>query len=159
MQTKNADIAGLVARIQRFRRELIAAVSAGVASFRASDLDRLRSYVSALTRYKEWVVSQPELDLPFSHPTVHEVAVQAGTDGIENEDVVDVVRLLDTLSVELLGGQSKDLASGLGPHDATRFDSVLQKVTQFIDGYVTTATPLDLPESATDLNGRSVSSK
>lgn len=146
---KNADIAGLVNRTLGFRKEMIEAQSAGMPSFRAQDIVRLKSYINSLKSYKAWVIGQPALDLPKTHPRGIEVALPpAALVNVENQDIVDIVIMLDSSLVELANGQSADLATGLEIYDAARYDAIIAKIEKFLSEYVEVATPLDMPESA-----------
>lgn len=148
MSLKNHDILGITRRINRFIEEAQKSASAGISGVSAADLARLNSYLAALVAYKEWVVSQPELDLPETHPV--EYAVPAGPEvaSTENESIFDVVNLLVKLRDELVLSQSSQLASNLIAHDSTRFDEIVTKVQSFVTDYIEPQTPLDLPESS-----------
>lgn len=148
---KNADIAGLQHRIVIFRNELDKSVSSSVAGFREPDKVRLQSYMDALAAYKAWVVSQDPIDAPHWHskdivlkplPEVPET--------VENASMLDVLRMLELMSVELIKSQSKDLPAGLNPHDSLRFDQNLRRVNDFLIQFIDQATPLDLPEASSD---------
>jgi hypothetical protein len=156
VQIRNQDIAGLCARIKKFRFEMTESQSAGLASFRVFDVTRMKHYLTTLRTYKAWVMDQPELDLPKSHPTLYNVELPEAPVSAENTAVVDVVRLLDALVLELSRSQSSDLATGLETFDAARFDAIVTKVEKFLTDYVEVATPIDLPEGAAAGNTGSV---
>jgi len=152
---QNHDIYGLVRRINRFIVELVKAASANVSEMTGHDQRRLVSYLDALKAYKEWIVGQPVLDLPETHPQNYELAANPTVPPLENESVADVVNLLCKLRDEMIASQSARYASTMLVHDATRFDAIVAKVEAFLSDYVGAATPLDLPESSpkTELTG------
>ena len=145
---KNSDIAGLLSRILRFKKELIDSQSSGLASLQNHDKDRLTMYLDALKAYKAWVVGLPVLDLPKTHP--RPIMIKDNPEvTVENEAVSDILRMLDALYTELAGSQSADLSSSMiDAYDGKRFDNIIAKVEAFISDYIEVAHPLDLPESA-----------
>jgi len=145
---KNHDIMGLVRRINRVIVEIANSQSAGTSGLREADLIRLKSYQAALKEYKAWVVGQPELDLPETHPTEHAVPAMPDISTFESESLTDIVTMLGNQRDELLASQSAELATGLTTHDSTRFDMIHAKVDAFIEAYIETTIPLDLPESS-----------
>jgi hypothetical protein len=152
---QNHDVLGLVRRINRFIVELVKSVSSGVSEITGHDRRRLESYLVALRAYKAWVVAQPLLDLPETHPCALPVPAPPEVPELENESVADVLVLLGRLRDELIASQSGRYASTLQEHDSVRFDAIVAKVAAFMRDYVEVATPLDLPESspATPLTG------
>lgn len=148
MKVMNHDVAGLCHRINRFRVEMIKSQSSGVSSFSSFEAERLRSYIAALRKYVTWVMSSPLLDLPESSPEDVEVRELTPTPDMENEAVVDIVRLLGLSYVELIHSQSARLASGLSVHDHRRFVALVDKVESFLESYIVDVAPLDLPESS-----------
>ena len=155
MDLCNHDVLGLVRRVNRFIIELAKSVSSGVSEVTEHDLGRLQTYLFALRAYKAWVVGQPLLDLPETHPQSLAVPDPPVVPEIENESLRDVIVLLEKLRDELLASQSARYASTMLSHDAGRFDAIVTKVEKFLTDFVATATPMDLPESspASDLAG------
>lgn len=150
---RNHDILGLVRRINRFIVEIANAQTAGISGVRTADLERLKEYSAALTTYKTWIVAQPELDLPETHPTDIEIPGPPPLPAIESESVNDVITMLERLRDELVASQSARLATGLMRFDGKRFDAIVDKVNKFITDYIETTTPLDLPESSPTATG------
>lgn len=151
----NHDILGIVSRINRFVSELVKCASATQGSgMSEADIKRLKAYHAALGGYAEWVVGQPQLDLPETHPRVYSVPEDPDAGGVENETVADVIQLLIVLRDEMLLSQSSKVACGLTTHDEVRFDGVMEKVDKFITDYIEPHTPLDLPESSPKAGGR-----
>ena len=149
-KTNNHDVLGLCKRLKRFATEMNKSASSSVAEFRQADRARLMSYYNALQAYKAWVVAQPELDLPESHPREFEVddSPNFNLADAENEMVDDCIHQLSTLNYELVHSQSSRLGAGLNQFDAGRFDAIMQKALNYLTEYVDNATPLDLPESS-----------
>ena len=145
---QNHDILGLVRRIDRFVVELIRGASSNVSEVIPADLARLKAYLDALRKYKSWVIGQPLLDLPETHPLELLVPEAPVVPDIENESVTDVIVLLNRLRGELTASQSARYSSTMLAFDSSRFDAVVAKVEAFIKDYIEQATPLDLPESS-----------
>ena len=68
MEVYNDDIAGVYRRINRFLEELQKSASSNVSDVNKFDLDRIKSYIESLTKYIDWIIAQPQLDLPETHP-------------------------------------------------------------------------------------------
>lgn len=150
--TKNQDIVGLVRRANRFTTELIKSQSGGVTGVQTDDLTRLKSYSAALTAYKTWVVSQPELDMPVSHPTEHPLGDFPDFGEVKSDSLYDVITMLGKLREELIGCNSSNLGSGLTDPDAKRFDKIMEKVNAFVTDYIEHTDPLDAPETSKPSN-------
>lgn len=144
----NHDVVGLHRRLNRFIEEFSRSQSSPWSEILASDLTRARSYLNALRVYKAWVVAQPQLDLPETHPREYELDANPDIPDIENESVRDLINLFELTRDELVNGQSARVGSGLIAFDAIRFDAIVAKATAFLDDYVEPATPIDLPESS-----------
>ena len=146
----NHDVSGLHRRINRFIVELLRSVSSGVSQVNSFDQERLQSYLDAITAYHGWVVDQPQLDLPETHPRQINLNANPTVDTIENESLQDVVTLLTIARDELVSSQSSRQGSGLVPFDSARLTAIVDKVQHFLVDYIGTTTPLDLPESSPD---------
>jgi len=85
----NHDVAGLHRRTNRFIEELQRSASSGGSQVSGHDMTRLGTYLQAITTYTDWVVSQPQLDLPETHPREWELDPNPTVADIENESVVD----------------------------------------------------------------------
>ena len=144
----NHDVAGLHRRINRFIFELMNAQSSNVSLTKEADQARLKSYLAAIRKYRDWVVDQPELDLPETNerPIILDEEPEIKT--VENESVVDVVRMLELTRDELINSQSARNSAGLISFDVSRLTAMVEKVQNFLDNYIALATPLDLPESS-----------
>ena len=144
---RNHDIMGLVRRINRFIIELAESQSAGGSLIRAADLVRLKSFMDSLGFYKAWVIAQPELDLPETHPEEMPIPELPGAVPSENESLRDVVVMYAKMRDELIASQSAQVSTGLSRADAKRFDDIHTKIGQFITEYIEKTNPMDLPES------------
>lgn len=148
MKVQNHDIASLVGRLRRVKKELEKSVSSGVSEVGTHDLLRLETYIKALKDYKAWMISQPVLDLPETSPIEIELGETPDSLEMENDDLALVLNLFNILEKELVNSQSARRATGLISHDSSRFDAVIEKTEKFLTDYVGKNSPLDLPESS-----------
>jgi len=146
--TYNHDVAGLARHINRFVYELVHAVSANSSATNSYDLSRVHSYLDAIDSYHQWVISHPQLDLPETHPRGIEIEDVPAAEKIENESINDLAYLLTLARDELLNSQSSRHGSGLNKFDSARLTATVAKARAFLQNYVETVTPLDLPESS-----------
>jgi len=146
----NHDLVMVHNMCNRFIREVQFSQSSNVSGLLASDQTRVVSYISALNTLKDWIVSQPTLDLPETHPRPYALEPRVTLKDTESESVAMLINLVRALDTEMLNSQSARLPSGLIHHDQFRFEALTAKMASFITDYVATATPLDLPESAPD---------
>lgn len=148
MKTYNMDVAGVVARLRRFRFETVKAASSGLASVSAADFARAKSYLMALGTYLDWVIAQPQLDLPELSPREIDMGEADKVDMPENEALVDMMRLYDAAEYEIAHSQSSRQSTGLISHDEQRIRNIILKMDSMLDNYISIIQPLDLPESA-----------
>lgn len=147
--TYNHDVAGLYRRINRFIFEILKSVSSAGSQVNTFDQTRLQSYIGAIRAYQAWVMAQPQLDLPETHPRVIQLEPAPVVPAeVENESVRDVVYMLELARDELVNGQTSRNPSGMVSFDAARLTAVIDKVEQLLISYVQVVTPLDLPESS-----------
>jgi hypothetical protein len=144
----NSDIEFLHKKISRAIVELSHSQSASTSQMIAPDQTRLQSYLEALKTAKSWVIGQPILDLPETHPLQIDLEEVDALPAIENDAIVNAIRLLSALDIELVNSQSARNSSGLNVHDAKRFDDIVTKAELFLTGYIAVATPIDEPESS-----------
>ena len=149
-QVSNHDIAGLVVRIDEILYEVLKSQSAGQNDTVSFDRVRIDQYVAALKHYMSWVAAAPEIDLPETHPRMHQIKYLTAEEGIdiENKALRDLVRMLQAAITELTASQSANRASGISTHDKRRFDLIIQKIELFLTEYVDLTHPMDMPESA-----------
>lgn len=144
----NDDIGGLYNRCNRYITELYRSASANVSDVNPFDLTRTTAYLSELEKYTAWVVGQPALDLPETHPQQLTLADAPVVPDIENLMVEDIIRLMERGRDELILSQSARNATGLIKFDLLRWSMVLAKTNQYLATYVKDVTPVDLPESS-----------
>lgn len=144
----NHDVAGIQRRINRFIVEMIKSVSNSGSLMNDFDQKRLASYLSAIKSYVSWVTGQPNLDLPETSPRAYPLDANPTYDLVENESVVDVVRMLELVRDEVVNSQSARNAAGLTKFDEARLLAIVTKVENFLATYIAAVTPLDLPESS-----------
>lgn len=150
VETYNHDVAGICTRIHRFVVETKKSVSAGMAQVNEFDQARLAQYLDAIDGYTDWVVGQPQLDLPETHPRKLEVTLMPDdeVEDIENESLRDVARLWKLAILEMASSQSSRAGSGLVKYDEARLRAIVQKTRALLETYIKTIDPLDLPESS-----------
>lgn len=146
--TYNHDIAGLQRRINRFIYEMIKSVSNAGSLLNQFDRERLITYLNSIRVYVAWIVSQPLLDLPETSPREIQLDPNPEWDLVENEAIIDIVRMLELARDEVVNSQSARNASGLNKFDEARILAMVEKVDKFITNYIDQVTPLDLPESS-----------
>lgn len=147
--TYNHDVAGMYRRINRFIVEILKSVSSGGSQVNSFDQTRLQSYIGAIRAYHNWVIGQPQLDLPETHPRIIQLETAPAVPAeVENESVRDVVYMLELARDELVNGQTSRNPSGFVSFDSARLTAVVDKVEALLLNYIQTVTPLDLPESS-----------
>jgi len=148
METLNFDVVGIYNRINRFITEAQRANSANVSQTSEYDVARLKSYLSSLRTYHDYVVSQPKLDLVETSPKVYALKARPVLVEIENESLEDACRLLEIMSDEIVHSQSSRLAAGLISFDSVRFLAIVARAERLVEDYIEQATPLDMPKSS-----------
>lgn len=148
MIVNNLDVAGIIRRCRRFRYECVKSVSSGLAATTSNDVARMKSFLSAIIVYADWVVAQPELDLPESAPLSIDLGEPEELTMPENEALVDMEALWTAMDTEMGNSQSARMATGLISHDERRLRDLVGKADSFLDNYIAQVQPLDLPESA-----------
>lgn len=148
MQVYNYQIAGLIRRLRRFRFETVKAASSGLAHVNEHDLRRAKAYLAAVTSYLDWIVSEPQLDLPESTPRLIELGEPEKVDMPENESLVDLMSMYDLFEIEIGNSQSARLGDSIISHDEKRCRDLITKMGAFLENYVEPTLPLDVPESA-----------
>jgi hypothetical protein len=147
-KTYNTDVFGFVRRINRFIEEVFGSQSSGVSKTSPFDINRAKTYITALRGYHDWVIGQPELDLPETSSRAISLPANPVIPPIENESLYDLAVLLELARDELANSQSSRLSSNLISFDSLRMVAILDKVDAFIDSYILVIDPLDLPETS-----------
>ncbi len=148
MNVFNDDVAGIYRRTNRFIEELQKSSSANVTDVNEFDQDRIITYLNSLTVYLNWVMSQPLLDLPETHPKTLELEEPPVLLLVENLMIKDLIRLFERGRDEMINSQSARNASGLISFDNVRIRAVIEKAQKYLSDYVQKVIPLDLPESS-----------
>jgi hypothetical protein len=146
--TYNCDVDGVVRRINRAIVEMTKSQSGGVSLSISFDVVRWRTYIAGLSTYIDYITSQPQLDLPETHPLPVVLPTKPTIPVMENESAYDMAVLFDTMREEIANSQSSRMPSGLIKHDEVRIRSYLARATNFINDYITVIDPLDLPDSS-----------
>lgn len=147
-QVYNCDVDGLARRINRNIVEIIKSQSGGVSLTVSFDVVRWGSYLNAVEAYLDYVVSQPQIDLPETHPLPVTLLPAPTIPMMENESAYDLAQLFDTMREEVVNSQSARMPSGLISHDELRLRSYISRGKKFLTDYITLVDPLDLPESS-----------
>ena len=147
-QTYNHDIAGLWRRMNRFIVELAKSQSNPSSQVKEFDQTRMATYLEAVNSYTDWIVAQPLLDLPETHPRLIDLPAPEDYSVPENESLMDMITMIELARDELAHGQSSRNASGLNKFDEKRLRDVMAKAQAFLTEYIEVVTPLDLPESS-----------
>ena len=144
----NHDVAGLCRRLNRFIIELQKSASSSVSDMSTFDQDRLQSYLDAIKSYRSWVISQPQLDLPETHPKEIEIGKEPETPDVDNEGVRDTVYMMGICRDEIVNSQSARRASGFISFDDRRLMAIVDKCQHFLDDYIKLVQPIDMPETS-----------
>jgi hypothetical protein len=144
----NQDIAFITEHVNRYIDELTHSQSSPVNALVEADKTRLVSYIAAMRHAHAWIQSQPQLDLPETHPRPFKLEPNPVVPDIENDAVAHCVRMLEALRTEMVNSQSARMSSRLQPADSSRFTSIVDRLESFLVDYIGKALPLDLPESS-----------
>ncbi len=144
----NQDVRGLHSRMNRFITEMLHSQSANLSEVNAFDQTRLTTYLDAIETYHDWVTNQPDLDLPETSPRQYTLDTDPSVPVMENESIRDVIELIQLARDELTNSQSARKPAGMVSFDSIRLMAVVNKVRAFLNDYISTTTPLDLPESS-----------
>lgn len=148
MIVNNMDCAGLIRRLRRFRYETVKAASSALANVSAADFTRAKAYLGAISSYMDWIVAQPQLDLPEWAPKSMDIGDAEKMELPDNESLYDLMTMYDILETEIGNSQSARMPSGMMSHDQVRIRSIVEKMNKFLDDYVSKTLPIDLPESS-----------
>lgn len=146
----NHDVVMIYDMCNRYIKESMYSQSSGLSGMQVYDIVRTRTYVNALNALTDWVVAQPLLDLPETHPRPYALEEKPEVVTVESEVCNMCIRMLEAVRTEMIHSQSARLPSTLISHDENRLRLVTAKMAAFLDDYVEPQTPLDLPESAPD---------
>ena len=144
----NLDATYLADKIARYAGEVQMSVSSNVAFVNEFDMARLQQYLTDIDRAVSYINDQPQLDLPESHPMVHQIQPFPTMRDMESDEWDHVVRLLRSGYIELVNSQSARLGAGLMPFDSRRITALVAKCRQWLNDYVAERSPMDLPETS-----------
>lgn len=145
----NHDVVGILNRLGRFIKELIRSDSSNLNAMSTADKARLTSYLDATDSYIAYVVASPVLDLPkTSHVAAWPIEPLDLIPAISNEDVEDLVRILMLAHAEIARSDSASSGSGLISFDSARLTAIIAKARNFLNVYISKASPMDLPASS-----------
>lgn len=144
----NIDVTYLADKLARYAGEVQMSVSSNVAFVNQFDMERLQNYLTDIDRAIAYVLNQPQLDLPESHPMLHSIQAFPELRNLESDEWDHVVRLLRAGYIELVNSQSARLGAGLIAFDQRRVSALVAKTRQWLDDYVAARSPMDLPETA-----------
>lgn len=147
----NHDIVGFVSRTQRFQKELIGSSSAGVSEMSSFDLNRLLTYIKAMTLYQKCIQKMPACDYPETNKDQWDVKPLIGVVDVENESIMDLQRKMHLICKEMLSSQSARMSSRLMPADDQRLTDYITNLSSLVTDYIDVAEPLDQPESSPDV--------
>lgn len=147
MTTNNHDVRVLHNEYCRYIEEVIRCQSANLSMIRAADKNRMLSYLRRMTEIINWIVAQPQVDLPESHPDAYELRESPAIVKIENEILNTLITLLDLGRKENARSSSSGAPSGLVSFDEERQRQYLAKMTALLT-LSDSVSPADFPESS-----------
>jgi hypothetical protein len=144
----NLDVTYVNDKLCRYAGEVIHAVSAGLAYTNEFDMARMLGYLADIDAAIAYVTSQPQLDMPESHPLLHSIEPFPEIPNMESDEMDHVARLLKAARTELVNSQSARMGSGFLPFDSRRITALVGKTRQWLTEYVAARSPMDLPETS-----------
>ena len=144
----NLDVTYLADKLARYAAEVQMSVSSNVAFVNEFDMARLHGYLTDIDSAMAYILAQPQLDLPESHPMLNPIQPFPDMRDMESDEWDHVVRLLRSGYIELVNSQSARLGAGLMPFDARRVSALVAKTRQWLTEYVSKRSPMDLPETS-----------
>jgi hypothetical protein len=144
----NIDIVYIADKIARYTYEVIKSVSANLAATNEFDMARMLRYLDDVDAAVTYILKQPQLDMPESHPVLHPIEALPEVPDMESDELDHVVRLLRAGYIEAVNSQSARMPAGLQPFDARRVSALVAKTRQWLTEYVKERQPMDLPESS-----------
>src|SRR4030042_5869258 len=91
--TRNHDVLGIYTRMNRFIEEVQLSVSSATSQMNEFDQTRLQSYINSVNGYLDYVVGQPQLDLPETSPREYKFEPIPEEKDTESEEVNDIRQL------------------------------------------------------------------
>lgn len=147
MEVFNHDVKALYNVVNRVIEEHYKSQSSSATGYNPHDIMRAKSYLAVIRRWREWIIDQPILDAPETHPKKFELEEAPVIAEVENEYTNTFMDLFVTYRNELINSQSARLASTLLAPDNGRLVLIEDKVGEFIKMTEETQ-PIDFPESS-----------
>lgn len=144
----NLDVVYINDKLCRYAGEVMKSVSSNLAHVNEFDMARALKYLGDLDAAVSYVLAQPQLDMPETHPRAHSLQAFPEIPNMENDELDHVVRLLNASRLELINSQSSRMAAGFLPFDAARVTALVEKNRQWLTTYVAARSPMDLPETS-----------
>lgn len=144
----NQDVVLFYDRVSRYIVEVQDSQSSDTSEAKSADVVRWRAYITELRRLIAWVQSQPDLDLPETHPRQFPLRPLVELQDIENDPARQLVRLFVAAIYECVNGQSARQAVGYIKPDEGRMVAILDRCDSLINDYIVPTAPQDLPESS-----------
>ena len=147
MEVFNHDVKALYNIINRVIEEHYKSQSSSATGYNIHDIERAKSYLNVMRRWRTWIIAQPILDAPETHPKKFELEEVPAIEEVENEYTNTFMDLCVTYRNELIHSQSARLASTLLAPDNQRLVLIEDKIDEFITMTEETQ-PIDFPESS-----------
>ena len=144
----NLDVVYLNDKMCRYGGEVILAVSANLAHMNSFDMARTMKYLDDIDSAIAYVLAQPQLDMPETHPRERALQPMPVVPNMENDELDHTVRLLEAARLEIINSQSGRMAAGLLPFDAARVTALVAKNRAWLTAFVSARSPMDLPETS-----------
>lgn len=144
----NLDVVYINDKMCRYAGEVIKAVSANLAHVNAFDMTRALKYLDDLDAAVAYVLAQPQLDMPETHPRERKLQPFPEVPNMENDELDHTVRLLEAARLEIINSQSGRMAAGLLPFDAAHVTALVAKNRAWLTAFVSARSPMDLPETS-----------
>lgn len=148
LSVHNMDIVAINNRVNRFIEEMYKSSSSSVSNMSDADKLRMMEYIDAIDVIHDWIIGQPQVDLPDTTPKDYPIKKGIEILEVENESVNDMLRMMVAMRDEMGNSQSSRMHSGLIKQDSERLRAITERCRQFYIQYINVVTPLDYPESS-----------
>ena len=144
----NMDIVAINNRLNRYIEEMYKSNSSSVNNISDADKNRMVEYIDAIDGLHDWIISQPQVDLPDTTPKDYDIKKGMELAEVENESINDMLRMFEVMRDEMGNSQSARIGSGLIKQDSKRHRDMTERCRQFYIQYILNYVPLDYPESS-----------
>lgn len=142
---QNLDIIDLINRVDRFILETARNASHSRTETNPHDARRRHEITNRFESRFQMYAAEPELDLPKYHPRPLKCPNPPEIYKVENNDSMQLINMLVALRTELSYSDSAERASGFKGADATRIQTVVDKI-KIINEAVTNDPEIDTPD-------------